>query len=129
MKISLTEKKLKIMSVSNKKIVMKFIDEFIKGNNTSYIKYLTDDIKWNIVGMPSINGRQNFLQAMEMMGLWQNTLNGNNSSYENGKNIIAEGDFVVIENFNNPSHCDIYRINNGKIKEVTTYVVDTSDDE
>ena len=123
------------MSVKNKKLVEKFINEFIKRNNKSYMNYLADDIKWNIVGMPSITGRQNFLEALEMMELWQASLKRSNSEGK-GKNVIAEGDYVVIENqgsllvkdkdFDNPAHCDIYRIDNGKIKEVTTYIVDTS---
>jgi hypothetical protein len=27
---------------------------------------------------------------------------------------------------NNPAYCDIYRIKNGKLQELTTYVVDTT---
>lgn len=124
------------MSEKNKMIVMKFINEFVNGNIEASINYLSDDIKWNIVGMPSINGKQNFLRAMKMMGLWQTSPNENIPSNDGRENIIAEGDFVVIENFddlinkngdhNNPAHCDIYRVENGKIKEVTTYVVDIS---
>lgn len=109
------------ISLRNKKIVEKFVSAFIKRNYESFMNYLADDIKWNIVGMPSINGKQNFLEAMEMIEIWPGSL----------KNLIADGDFVVIETRNrlmnnNPAHCDIYRIDKGKIKEVTTYIVDTS---
>jgi hypothetical protein len=109
------------MSLKNKMIVEKFVSAFIKRNYELYINYLADDIKWNIVGMPSINGKQNFLDAMELMEIWP----------EGGETIIAEGEYVVIENQNyspnnNPAHCDIYRIYKGKIKEVTTYIVDTT---
>ncbi len=53
------------------------------------------------------------------------------------KNIIAEGDYVVVESIsntqtgklNNPAYCDIYRLKDGKIQELTTYVVDTSSNE
>ena len=123
------------MSISNKKIVENFVNEFTNGNYNSYIKYLAEDVKWNIVGMPPINGRQNFLEALEVMEIWQPSLNGINLSADCESHIIAEGDFVVIEDqefsLNNnkrykPAHCDIYRINKGKIKEVTTYMVDTS---
>jgi ketosteroid isomerase-like protein len=53
------------------------------------------------------------------------------------KNVISEGDYVVVESTGrtetdtersgNPFYCDIYRFKNGKIQELTTYVVDTSD--
>ncbi len=109
------------MSLKNKKIVEKFVNAFVERNYDLYMNYLAEDIKWNIVGMPPINGKQNFLEAMEMMEIWSS----------GRQHIIAEGDFVVIENqnytLNNyPAHCDIYRIDQGKIKEVTTYIVDTS---
>lgn len=117
------------MSVKNKNIVIKFMTDFIKGKNESYKNYLTDDIKWNIVGMPSIYGKQNFIRAMEMMELWQSSLTEKNMLPDKVKNIIAESDFVVVENCgqnNDSGNCNIYRIKNGKIKEVTTYIVDTS---
>ena len=121
------------MSLKNKKMVQRFIREFISGNDYLYQNYLDDDVKWNIVGMPPINGKRNFLEAMEMMEIWQSPMDSSNKGNEN--NVIAEGDFVVIQNSINtdnpgngyiPAHCDIYRINRGKITEVTTYLVDTS---
>ncbi len=109
------------MSLKNKNIVEKFVNAFIMQKYDLYKNYLAEDIKWNIVGMPTINGKQNFLEAMEIMEIFSDRL----------QHIIAEGDFVVIENQNNsfnnnPAHCDIYKIDKGKIKEVTTYIVDTS---
>lgn len=124
-----------VKALRNKKIVENFVNEFIKRNYETYMNYLADDIKWNIVGMPPINGKQNFLEVLEMMEVWPSSKEGINTSSGAEKNIIAEGDFVVIENQNyslnreissNPAHCDIYRISKGKIKEVTTYIVDTS---
>ncbi len=103
--------------------------DFIHEKNKSYINFLSDDIKWNIVGMPSINGKQNFIRAMEMMELWQSSSKKENMLPDKVKNIIAESDFVVVESIgqnNDSGNCDIYKIKNGKIKEVTTYIVDTS---
>jgi predicted SnoaL-like aldol condensation-catalyzing enzyme len=117
------------MSVKNKNIVINFMTDFIEGNNESYKNYLTDDIKWNIIGMPSICGKQNFIRAMEMMELWQSSLKENDMLPDKVKNIIAESDFVVVESGgqnDNSGNCSIYKIKNGKIREVTTYIVDTS---
>ncbi len=115
------------MSVRNKKLVMNFLDGFIRGNKKDCINYLTDDIRWNIVGMPSISGKQNFLQAMEMMELWKSSFI--NSASGRTTNIIAEKDFVVVESAggnSNSANCDIYKIINGRIREMTSYIVDTS---
>ncbi len=103
--------------------------DFIQGKNKSYINFLSDDIKWTIVGMPSINGKQNFIRAMEIMELWQSSFKKENMLPDKVINIIAENDFVVVESKGqneDSGNCDIYRIKNGKIKEVTTYIVDTS---
>ena len=62
----------------------------------------------------------------------------NNTEFpaDNVKNIIAEGEYVVVESTgksetkteisNSPAYCDIYRIKDEKIQELTTYVVDTA---
>ncbi len=115
------------MSVRNKKLVMSFLDGFINGNKQKCINYLTDDVRWNIIGMPSIRGKQNFLQALEMMELWKSTFLYSPSGRT--KNIIAEKDYVVVESAggnSNSANCDIYKIINGKIREMTSYIVDTS---
>ena len=79
--------------------------------------------------MPSIEGKENFLRAMEMMELWNGAYLKSNAASEGAKNIIAEKEFVVVEckgTNNSSSNCDIYIINRGKIREMTTYIVDTS---
>lgn len=117
------------MSARNKKLVMNFINEFVKGDKQYCQKYLTEDIKLNIVGMPAIEGRQNVLQAMEMMELWKSSLLNFSPVSEKAKNIIAEKDYVVVESIgenDNPASCDVYRILDGKIREVTSFIVDTS---
>ncbi len=117
------------MSARNKKLVMNFMDEFVKGNKQHCQEYLTEDIRLNIVGMPAIAGKQNVLQAMEMMALWKSSLLNCSPVSEKEKNIIAEKDFVVVEGigaYDKPANCDVYRILDGKIREVTSYIVDTS---
>lgn len=117
------------MSKKNKRIVEKILKEFAKKNNASYLDYLADNIRWNIVGMPSISGKSEFVKAVV-------TLEIENFPSVNVDKIIAEGDYVVVESRgkdinetgenNSPAYCDIYCIKNGKIQELTTYVVDTT---
>ncbi len=117
------------MSAKNKNIVLGFMNEFIGGNESSFINYLTDDIRWNIVGMPPIRGKENFIQAMEMMDLWKSSLMKGGRTSAKVEKIIAEKEYVVVESSglnHNSANCDIYRIINGKIGEVTTYLVDTT---
>lgn len=123
--------------MTNKKLIEKINEEFSKGNNEFYLDYLTDDIRWNIVGMPTIYGKRNFLKAIQ-------TLELENFPVMTVKNIIAEGDYVVVESIGTASkrrpyspfrqgmalprltYCDVYLFKGGKILELTTYVVDTT---
>lgn len=117
------------MSAKNKNIVLGFMDEFIGGNEGSFMNYITDDIRWNIVGMPQIRGKENFIQAMEMMDLWKSSLDRGCRSPERVINIIAEKNFVVIECSDvsrNSAYCEVYRIVKGRISELTTYLIDTT---
>ncbi len=121
------------MSIKNKKIIERIIKEFTIKNNGFILELLADDIRWNIVGMPPISGKSNFISAFEMMELWQksSTKIEDASHSCSIKNIIAEGDFVVVESKgaknDSPAYCDIYHLRGGKIDELTTYIVDTSE--
>jgi len=113
--------------IRNKELIKKINNALSKGNIEFVLAHLADDIQWNIVGMPSIRGKNDFLKTMEIMEI-ESSLN------INVKNVIAEGDYVVIESRDetnsrisfSPAFCDVYRIKNGKIQELTTYVVDTT---
>ncbi len=114
---------------NNKKIIENFIKAFTDNTLHEFINYLDNDIEWNIVGLPVIKGKSDFIKAVCSLEL-------KNFLPSNVKNIIAEDGFIVVEsdsnlilkstNNNTSSYCDIYRIKNNKIYELTTYIVDTS---
>ena len=117
------------MSFKNKKIVERMIKVFGSKNCNMHISYIDDDIKWNIIGMPTISGKKEFLNAINSQQI-------ENFTSSQIKNIISEGEFVVVEstgstsckNINqvSPLYCDIYRVTNGKLCELTTYIIDTA---
>ena len=117
------------MSYKNKRLIKKVIEIFSKNNFNNFINYFDDNIKWNIVGMPAIVGKAEFVEAVYSLELKDFTSS-------NIKNIISEGDFVVVEstirenvksnNIETPAYCDIYRIKDNKICELTTYIIDIS---
>ncbi len=86
------------------------------------MNHLADDVKWKIVGMPVIEGKKEFLETMKELHL-------ENFGSNKIKNILAEGDFVVVESIGKKStnfFCDIYHLRNEKILGLTSYIVDTS---
>ena len=113
----------------NKKIVENIIKAYTDNNLREFINYVDNDIEWNIVGMPIIKGKNEFLNAVCSLEL-------KNFSSSTIKNIISEGEFVVVESTVTReekldktkflAYCDIYTIKNNKINKLTSYLVDTS---
>jgi len=100
----------------------KYIDAISRENINSYLDYLAEDIKWNIVGMPVIAGKKEFLETIKELHL-------ENFNLSKIKNIVAEGEFVVVESSGKNAgnnFCDIYQLKDEKILGLTSYIVDTS---
>jgi len=113
------------MSQRNKQLIRKIIDAIRKENQNIYMNYLADDIKWKIVGLPVIEGKIEFLETMKELHL-------ENFSTNKIKNIVAEGEFVVVESCGKNAEnyfCDIYQLKNEKILGLTSYIVAPSSPE
>jgi ketosteroid isomerase-like protein len=110
------------MSEQNKRLIKKIIDAISKEKNNFYMNHLADDIKWKIIGMPVIEGKIEFLETMKELHL-------ENFSTNKIRNIVAEGEFVVVESSGKNAcnyFCDIYHLRDKKILGLTSYIVDTS---
>ncbi|RPI74182.1 MAG: hypothetical protein EHM47_04310 [Ignavibacteriales bacterium] len=125
------------MPLANKELIKKITQAYINGDKNFVLNHLSNEIKWKIVGMPEITGKNNFIKTMEVLDCWLSVPEENKVNIII-KNIIAEGAYVVVEgtckgNFSvsnsNPSYCDVYRIKDGLIEEITTYIVDVSSNE
>ena len=113
------------MKTTNSQLQIKISEKFAEGNFEFAETYLADDIKWNILGENSITGKQQVLEVSKMLHL-------ESFPIITIKNIIAEGNYVVIESTGeattkkgkqyNQTYCDVFRFNEGKLKEVTTYL-------
>ncbi|HZG23363.1 MAG TPA: nuclear transport factor 2 family protein [Chitinophagaceae bacterium] len=100
-------------------------EEFAKGNLEFSAIYLADDIKWNILGNSPITGKDQVLEVSKMLQL-------ESFPVITIKNTVAEGDYVVVESTGeaktkkgkpyNQTYCDVFRFNDGKLQEITTYL-------
>ena len=109
----------------NGELFKRISEEFAKGNLGFSEAFMADDIKWNILGSDTIVGKEQVLEVSKMAQL---------QSYPviTIKNIVQEGDWVVIESTGeaktkngkqyNQSYCEVYRFNNEKLQEITTYL-------
>ena len=113
------------MNTKNNQLFIKISKEFAKGNLEFVEAYLANDIKWNILGDSPITGIQQVLEVSKMQQL-------ESFPVITIKNIVAEGDYVVVEssgeaktkngNPYNQTYCDVFRFTEGKIQEITTYL-------
>ncbi|MEJ2492732.1 MAG: nuclear transport factor 2 family protein [Ignavibacteriaceae bacterium] len=110
------------MSERNKHLIKRIMDAISRENGNFYLDHLAEDMKWNIVGMPVIEGKKEVLESIKELHL-------ENFNLSKIKNIVAEGEFVVVESIGKTTgnyFCDIYQIKYDKIQELTSYIVDTS---
>ena len=110
------------MSERNKHLIKRIMDAISRENGNFYLDHLAENMKWNIVGMPVIEGKKEVLETIKELHL-------ENFNLSKIKNIVAEGEFVVVESIGKTTgnyFCDIYQIKYDKIQELTSYIVDTS---
>ena len=113
------------MKTTNGQLQIKISEKFAKGDFEFTDMYLADDIKWNILGETSIEGKEQVLEVSKMLQLEYFPV-------ITIKNVIAEGNYVVIESTGeattkngkpyNQTYCDVFKFKEGQLKEVSTYL-------
>lgn len=113
------------MATDNKQIVQAVNDAFSTGNLEGFFQLCTDDVRWTMAGKRPTTGKEALRQMMANDD-W-------NPPVINVRSTIAEGDMAVCEGNISMSNkkgeqfegvfCDIYRIEQGRIKELLSYIV------
>ena len=119
-------------AAENKELVRNMFAELSKGNGQAFLDKMADNVRFTIIGSTkfsgTFNGKQEFVNKV-LMPL--------SSQLEGGltitpDNFIAEGDYVALQargnsrtksggTYNN-TYCQVFRIANGKVQEVTEYL-------
>ncbi len=121
------------MSVAeNKKLVQDAFAAWEGGDGTAFFRILADEVRWTVSGSSPVSAtytsKQEFLEkavrplSERLAGNIKPTL----------RNIIAEGDWVVVQwegeatsksgrPYNN-SYCWVMRVRDGKVQEGTAYI-------
>lgn len=113
------------MATENKDLLRKISQAFATGDFTFAETYLADDVAWNILGNGTITGKKEVLEVSRMQQL-------QSFPVITIKNIVAEGDHVVIESTGkaktkdgkdyNQTYCEVFRFKGEKLQEITTYL-------
>ena len=115
------------MSAKNKEIVEKVNASFAEGSVEGFLSNCADDVVWTMVGNKTTKGKNAIREWLSSMDMEPPKFTVNS--------IIAEGDFVTAygdmtmkekDGKTVPyAYCDIYRFQNGKIAELSSFVIKT----
>lgn len=112
--------------MTNKEIIRKVNEGFQEGNTEKILSYVADDVTWEMPGGFSLKGKEAFGKEA-----------GNDIMASppviTVKNEISEGDKIAVEGYVTCEHkdgtffrgsfFDFYRLEDGKIKEMRSYVI------
>ena len=115
------------MALTNKEIVEKINQSFNENDTEAFLAYCEDDVTWMMVGGAAMTGKDAIRKEMGM-------LDSEGKPQITVQHIIADDDLVASNGTlqmkkktgepHNAAFCDIYRFNNGKIREMTSYIID-----
>jgi len=115
------------MAAKNKEIIQKVNEGFAEGDTEKILSYVAEDVRWDIPGTSSAVGKDQFRKEI------------NNENFEGNPTItikkeIEEGDYVAVEGevkcrkkgggIFDAFFFDIYHLENGKIREMRSYVIE-----
>jgi ketosteroid isomerase-like protein len=119
-------------TAENKRLMQEIFAELAKGNSDALVNALADDVAWHVTGTTKFSriyrGKASLLNDL-LLPLFSQF----EDQYKNfADRFIADGEYVAVEcrgeattksglPYNN-KYCFIFRIENGKIKEVTEYM-------
>ena len=128
----MTSEVIGVNAEQNKLIIQEFFQAGNQGEIERCIQLLADDVKWTDIGSTRFSGTyigKDDLSANLLGPLFSQLKAGIFSVLEN---IVAEGEFVVVQSrgeaetvggkpYNN-TYCHIFKVRDGKIREVTEYL-------
>jgi uncharacterized protein len=119
-------------AAENKQLIQNVYSELAKGNSKPFVEAMADDVRWIMMGSTKWSRTYRGKQAVlaELLAPLRAQFAGQYTA--SASRLIAEGDLVVAEvrgqvttktgkPYNN-AYCFIFRIVEGKVKEMTEYL-------
>ena len=111
----------------NKTTVEKYLDGFNRSNHEQILSCLTEDVVWEMPGAFHLVGKDAFDSGIENDAFSSNPTIVTTRLVEENDIVIAEGAVQVEKkdgSFLNAVFCDVFAMENSKIKRLTTYFVE-----
>jgi ketosteroid isomerase-like protein len=112
--------------MSNKKVIEIYMDGFSKGDHSLILSCLTDDVIWEMPGLFHKVGKEAFDKEIENDAFVGKPTIVLIRMVEEGNIIVAEGSVTCKMKSGgllDAMFCDIFRFENGKIKQLTGYLM------
>jgi len=114
------------MSEQNKAVLLAANAAISNMDIEGFLAFVADDVRWTMVGDQTIEGKEAVRRWMKQTYV--------EAPDFNVKTLIAEGDFLAAMgeisvrdkdgNVTHSSYCDVWRLQDGKLAELSAYVVE-----
>jgi len=114
----------------NKRTVQKYMEGFNKSDHAQILSCLTDDIEWLMPGAFHLSGKDAFDKEIENDAFTGSPVIKITRVTEENDVVIAEGTVRCARKdggFLNAVFCDVFAMQNTKIKRLTTYLAEIKD--
>ena len=109
----------------NKKTVERYMEGFNKSDHGQILSCLTDDIEWYIPGAFHVAGKESFDKEIENEAFIGPPQITTTRMVEENDVVVAEGKVMVRKREGgilNAVFCDVFEMENEKIKRLTSYL-------
>jgi uncharacterized protein len=114
----------------NKATVEKYIDGFNKSDHEQILSCLTDDVEWRMPAAFRLAGKEAFDKEIENDAFTGKPLVKITRMVEENEVVVAEGTVRAAWRHGgtlNAVFCDVFEMENARIKRLTTYLVKLED--
>jgi ketosteroid isomerase-like protein len=114
---------------ANKKTVEKYMDGFNKSDHQQILSCLTDDVEWILPGVFHLSGKEAFDKEIENPAFEGRPVIVVTRMIEENNIVIAEGTVRAKKrdgDFINLVFCDVFVMKDGKIKQLTSYLMEVN---
>lgn len=114
---------------TNKQTVAKYMEGFNEGSHEKILSCLTDDVIWQLPGFYKHVGKEAFDREIENEAFEGRPVIVTTRMTEENNIIIAEGTVQCKQrggNIMNLVFCDVFEMQGGKIKKLTSYLMDVT---
>ncbi len=112
---------------ARKAVVETYIDGFRRSDHEQVLSCLTDDVLWEIHGHASIHGKAEFDKEIENDAFVGRPALAVTRMVEEDDVVVAEGAVHVMRRAGGLMHavlCDVFLMREGRIRRLTSYVVE-----